>query len=81
MPPPFVKQHPQGYRYFDPCPSFDLKHMPEDAKLAMPTDGGVWVVDALTGIRYRRVTMDDLPKHATWNTRGKARDSEQEAAE
>lgn len=71
--PPRVKRDPTwGFRYYDPCPEFTVANMPEDSAVVIPSDGGFWVIDRLTGIRYRRLTMADLPKGVTWNTRGKA---------
>lgn len=65
-----VKVDREGcYRYYDPCPQFSLRRMPQNAGIVL-RDGGFWVIDAITGIRYRRITMDDLPKHVSWNTRG-----------
>jgi len=75
--PPFIKRDATyGFRYFDPCPDFTFDQLPEDARIVIPLDGGFWVVDRLTGIRYRRLTMADLPKFVTWNTRGRAADYE-----
>lgn len=66
----FDRQH--GFRFFHPCPTFTIADLPEGSRIVIPPDGGFWVVDRATGIRYRRLTMDDLPKGVTWNTRGKA---------
>ena len=77
MPVPVVKRHPlHGFKFYDPCPVFTVRDMPEGSQVVLPMDGGFWVVDQLTGIRYRRLTMADLPKGVTFNTRGKADDGE-----
>ena len=76
MPVPVVSRDPLwGFRFYADPPEFSLNNMPEDAALVIPSDGGIWVVDRLTGIRYRRVTTDDLPKHVTFNTRGPGKNS------
>lgn len=79
MPPPLVKRCPvnRRVRYFDPCPKFEVGKLPEGAEIRL-VDGGFYVVDQLTGIRYRRITMADLPKHVVWNTRGPAAKDEDE---
>ncbi len=76
MPTPVVKRDPiHGFRYYAEPPAFTLRRLPEGSQIVL-ANGGFWVVDQLTGIRYRRVTMADLPKHVSWNTRGKAADYE-----
>jgi hypothetical protein len=66
------------FRYYRDPPPLDVHSLPPHVKITIPPDGGFWLVDRRTGIRYRRVTMDDLPKGVSWNTRRKA---DQEAAE
>lgn len=63
-----------GFRVFKPerVPELDLRSLPANVDLTIPPDGGFWLIDRETGIRYRRVTMADLPKGVTFNTRGKA---------
>lgn len=72
---PVVATDPvHGFRYYVDPPYIAFHELDAvDAKVIMPLDGGWWIVDKLTGIRYRRITMADLPKHVTWNTRGKGR--------
>lgn len=76
--PPIVKRDRRGrFRFYDPCPAFSIRRLPEGAEVRL-LDGSFWVVDQLTGIRYRRITMADLPKCVTWNTRRGASDDEDE---
>jgi hypothetical protein len=49
--------------------------LPPHVKITIPLDGGFWLVDMRTGVRYRRVTMDDLGDKAgkvSWES-GKGR--------
>lgn len=63
-------------RLYDNPPALDVRNLPPYVKITLPPDGGFWLVNAETGVRYRRLTMDDLPNGVTWNTRGKASDYE-----
>jgi hypothetical protein len=65
------------FRYYRLCPPLDVCSLPPHVAIIVPPDGGFWLVDRRTGVRYRRVTMDDLPSGVSWNTRGKARDDDQ----
>jgi hypothetical protein len=70
-----------GFRVFKPehVPDFDLGNLPPSVAMIMPPDGGFWLVDKASGIRYRRVTMADLPKHVCWNTNGGRRSEYEDA--
>lgn len=47
-------------------PDFDIRALPPHVKITIPPDGGFWLVNSSTGIRYRRITMADLPEKASW---------------
>lgn len=64
------------FRYYRTPPLLDVFNLPPHVKITIPLDGGFWLIDRRTGVRYRRVTMDDLPNGASWTTRGKARGDE-----
>lgn len=82
MPVPKVKRDAtHGFKFYVDPPRFSLRTMPVDAKIILAPEGGFWVIDGLTGIRYRRVTMADLPKHTSWNTRGKGRYNQEDGDE
>lgn len=72
-----------GFRVFKPehVPEFNLRRLPPDVQMVMPPDGGFWLVDRPSGIRYRRVTMDDLPAHVCWNTNGGRRGEDHDEAD
>lgn len=62
-----------GFSYYANPRPLDVHHLPDHVQIIIPRDGGFWLVDRRTGIRYRRITMDDLPSRVCWNTRGKVR--------
>lgn len=62
-----------GFSYYAHPRPLDVHRLPAHVKITIPRDGGFWLIDARTGVRYRRVTMDDLPNGVSWNTRGKVR--------
>ena len=78
-----VRRDPaHGFKFYVDPPRIGLHELGAvDAEIIMPLDGGWWIADRLTGIRYRRITMADLPKNVTWNTRGKGRYNQDEDAE
>lgn len=67
-----------GFRYFAECPPIDLRALPADMAITIPLDGGFWIVDRESGIRYRRICKADMPKETSWNTRGRVRSSERD---
>jgi hypothetical protein len=68
-----VRFSADGFRYYATCPPLDVFALPPHVAITIPQDGGFWLIDLRTGVRYRRVTMEDAGlKHVTWNTRGKA---------
>lgn len=70
-----------GFQFFVDPPRIGLHELGAlNAEIIMPLDGGWWIADRASGIRYRRITMADLPKHVTWNTRGKGRYNQDEDA-
>lgn len=60
------------FRYYSQCPPLNVFSLPPHVKITIPPDGGFWLIDTRNGVRYRRITMNDLPRNVTWNTRGKA---------
>lgn len=62
-----------GFPYYANPRQLDVFRLPAHVKIVIPRDGGFWLVDCRTGVRYRRVTMADLPHRVSWNTRGKVR--------
>lgn len=73
------RRDPRGFRVYLDSPSLDLFRLPPQIALTIPADGGFWLINRLTGIRYRRVTMADLPKDVTWNTRRPGKKEEADA--
>ena len=61
-----------GARVYKPrcVPNLDIRNLPPNVGITIPLDGGFWLVEKDTGIRFRRVTMADMPPHRCWNTNG-----------
>jgi len=67
-----IGQSNQARRFFEAC-QLNVHQLPDHVKITIPREGGFWLTDRRTGLLLRRVTMEDLPKQVTWNTRGKAK--------
>lgn len=64
------EKHPLGYRVARACPPLDVSRLPPDVDLKLEA-GGFWLYNRRNGVRYRRVTMDDLPPKTHWAMTGR----------
>lgn len=58
-------------------PRFNFRALPAHVQIRM-LDGGFWLIDIRTGIRYRRITMADLPNKACFANGASRRRSDDE---
>lgn len=65
-----AEPHPLGYRVASQCPKLDVRNRPPHVGIKLEA-GGFWLYDRRNGVRYRRITMDDLPKKTHWAMTGR----------